>query len=304
MAFVEALIGYQAVDNARRFLRHHNVEAATRSIRNKNFLICLCILPEGIASFITMAFEVPLEADRVNDSNFFSTFVRAPLIGTILWILGGNKSEQEENADCEQRLDDDFDPSIAAKDNLSSSSMKRSSSKQRSTLKKTAPSLIGSDISDVGEVRESLDSMCLYIERSTKYKLGMPKKELSWSDENGRELVAYDKEVSRRLRVWLVHVVLRSFWVYRKSALVDTARKRSERAYVMRPAGSFLVIVADCYEIDVCCCCKGLLRRVDYLRHGPSKTTQKTFLPATLSSAASRCLDKSDRLARLCDNFG
>lgn len=46
-----------------------------------------------------MAFERPIEADRVEDLGLFSSFIRAPVVGTILWLLGGEdakKAEEEE----------------------------------------------------------------------------------------------------------------------------------------------------------------------------------------------------------------
>lgn len=169
-----------------------------------------------------MAFEVPLDADRVDDSNLFSTFVRAPLIGTILWILGGNKQEEDE---AREKLHGDLDPTTTTIQHQSSS-MKRPCSKQRSALKKAAPSLLGSDISDVGEVRESLESMCLYQETLSKYIPGLPKKELSWSDESGRELVDYGKEVSRGKHGFIYSCFVRSFRLDRMPALTDTTHQR------------------------------------------------------------------------------
>jgi hypothetical protein len=47
-----------------------------------------------------MAFERPLEADRVEDLGLFSSFLRAPVVGTILWLLGG---EDAKKADEEER---------------------------------------------------------------------------------------------------------------------------------------------------------------------------------------------------------
>ena len=127
-----------------------------------------------------MAFEVPLEADRVGDLNFFNIVLRAPVIGTIFWILGGNraKEESEEEDHLRQELE-------AASD--SEQTMKRSFSK-RSALKKTAPSLVGSEISDI---RESMDGLSLGSESKG---LGN-RKRLSWSDESGQKLCEIIDEV-------------------------------------------------------------------------------------------------------------
>jgi hypothetical protein len=146
-----------------------------------------------------MAFEIPLEADRIDDLNLFSTFVRAPVIGTLFWLLGGhNQSKDDESSN--PRLDDN-DGEALIDDNshtdIDSSTMKRSLSKaQRCTLKKAAPSLIGSEISE-SEVRESLDAMCLHQEISYKHIPGMEKKSLSWSDE----LVIYPEVVRPNTRI-------------------------------------------------------------------------------------------------------
>lgn len=184
-----------------------------------------------------MAFEVPLDADRVDDLNLFSTFIRAPVIGTLLWILGGDKGYQAENQSTVQRLDDDHN-SISDHNNIGATigngilatdcdsqynsnrlthyeliSMKRHYSKEQrgntATLKKASPSLIGSDISEC-EVRESLDAMCLYNNNSNinekscvNFVPGLKKKELSWSDEFGNNLVKYEEEVSQRSDFYL-----------------------------------------------------------------------------------------------------
>ena len=148
-----------------------------------------------------MAFEVPLESDRVDDQNLFSTIVRDPLIGTLQWILGGKSKEEENDSDEEtEEAPALVDSSPTGNPPSNNPTMKRSFTKPRGPgLKKAAPSLIGSEISDIGEVRESLDTLCLEHapESSTSDLPGSfkSKKSLSWSDESGKELI--DK-VSRR----------------------------------------------------------------------------------------------------------
>ena len=46
-----------------------------------------------------MAFERPIEADRVEDLGLFSSFIRAPIVGTILWFLGGEDAKKAEEED-------------------------------------------------------------------------------------------------------------------------------------------------------------------------------------------------------------
>ncbi|KAL3780071.1 hypothetical protein HJC23_007320 [Cyclotella cryptica] len=53
-----------------------------------------------------MAFDRPIEADRVEDLGLFASFLRAPVVGTILWLLGGEdakKAEEEERRGKQER---------------------------------------------------------------------------------------------------------------------------------------------------------------------------------------------------------
>jgi hypothetical protein len=59
-----------------------------------------------------MAFERPIEADRVEDLGLFSSFIRAPVVGTILWLLGGDeakKAEEEERRRSEENESEEPD---------------------------------------------------------------------------------------------------------------------------------------------------------------------------------------------------
>ena len=154
----------------------------------------ICVSPQVISlvSF-RMAFEIPLDADRVDDLNLFSTLVRAPVIGTLLWILGGSKSQREEDGGNDQRIDDDADNCHDVRN--SSASTGEFSRHTRTALKKAAPSLVGSEISEC-DLTESLDAVSLYGysgSTATHCIHGMSKKELSWSDDAGRDLVIYEE---------------------------------------------------------------------------------------------------------------
>ena len=166
----------------------------------------------------TMAFDQPLEADRVDDLNLFSSFVRAPIIGTIMWLLGGDAAKKQEE---EQRRQDTAAAMIvegANSDALSSISNKCTSKARlrRSSLKK-APHLIGSEVSELGELSDPLGNEAaatalpdLHLQRSTgsssssgsavSLKRQRRKKQLSWSDETGHDLAMFlgVKEVSNR----------------------------------------------------------------------------------------------------------
>jgi hypothetical protein len=144
-----------------------------------------------------MAFDQPLEADQVNDLSIFSTLVRAPVAGIIMWVLGGDKAREEDERLQErqrvshQLLDSDKERPVFK--------MKKCHS-QLSGLKSGGPSLDGSDVSDTGECALSIGSFdCLRLLNShhsfepSRAKL---KKQLSWSDGSGKNLVQYDDEVS------------------------------------------------------------------------------------------------------------
>jgi hypothetical protein len=178
----------------------------------------------------TMAFDRPLEADQVDDLNLFSMLLRAPILGTLIWILGGDASRKEEE---EARRREDIQSFSECKTHNSDASLTPSlqSSKSRprkSALKKKSSLMVGSEVSDqcdsVGNSNASaLQHEGLEITRSYSSSsscsakdssLKERKKELSWSDESGHKLVKYDNEVRisnvRRLPifklVWLVRI--------------------------------------------------------------------------------------------------
>jgi len=163
-----------------------------------------------------MAFDLPLEADRVGALNLFSTFVRAPVIGTIMWMFGGSKAIEEEQQELEQRQmnvgmteQSSCSPSrqhLNGSSLLKPNGMRRCSSNlnkrvpSKSALKKSAPSLVGSEISDVGECSEALEGMHLVDSHGMLHSFKRRKKELSWSDESGQSLVEYVGEVRNTKR--------------------------------------------------------------------------------------------------------
>ena len=151
-----------------------------------------------------MAFEIPLEADQVDDLNLFSTLVRAPVIGTLLWIFGSQSKGQNQNGDEDVRepcIDDNLCDDESDARNQSSATKGVCKTRQHGqSLKKAAPSLIGSEISEA-ELVDSLDAVSLYGYSGTyssNYTSGAPKKELSWSDDVGKNLVVYEAEVRAR----------------------------------------------------------------------------------------------------------
>lgn len=153
-----------------------------------------------------MAFDQPLEADQVDDLNLFINFVRAPIIGTLMWILGGDAKRQEEDKrskDKQTMLDSsssDGSSHSLRRSNSSTMSLKR---KRKSALKKT-PELIGSELSELGGLSDPLgDSAAMALQElrlsrsCSSGSASSKKKHLSWSDESGHDLVKVLQEEVR-----------------------------------------------------------------------------------------------------------
>ena len=53
-----------------------------------------------------MAFDTPLEADRPGEINLLNTFVRAPVVGTLMWIFGGDVARELEEQETRRKFVD------------------------------------------------------------------------------------------------------------------------------------------------------------------------------------------------------
>lgn len=151
-----------------------------------------------------MAFDQPLEADRVDDLNLFSFLVRAPVVGTLMWMLGGDEAKKREE---EEQLKKDLFAGVGSDSSSSQPAVElyRKPLHQSSQLKrfenmkmgkKSAPLLLGSDISDFGECaieEEAREAKRLDKQRAFDFKKS---RKMSWSDETGQDLVEYVEEVS------------------------------------------------------------------------------------------------------------
>jgi hypothetical protein len=97
----------------------------------------------------TMAFDRPLEADQVDDLNLFSMLLRAPILGTLIWILGGDTSRKEEE---EARRREDIQSFQRGKTHSSTRPcLFRDLLKNRprkSALKKKSSRMVGTEVSD------------------------------------------------------------------------------------------------------------------------------------------------------------
>ena len=55
-----------------------------------------------------MAFDMPLEADQPGETRFFLSFVTSPVVGTLMWILGGD-SESKDDKETSESTEDEHD---------------------------------------------------------------------------------------------------------------------------------------------------------------------------------------------------
>lgn len=130
--------------------------------------------------FSTMAFDRPIDADRIDDFNLFSAFVRAPL-----WILGGvlggNRASPSTTTDGDDELDGAL-PRIVRTHHENIPPTSEPMQKQDSG--KVTLGTVPSD--------EDCSSSCSYSGTAD-----MKRKNLSWSDESGKNLVEYNDQVSK-----------------------------------------------------------------------------------------------------------
>jgi hypothetical protein len=180
-----------------------------------------------------MAFDRPLEADQVDDLNLFSLLLRAPVLGTLMWFLGGDASRKEEEAARRRQDMLSFSECKTHSSDASLTATSRSSKARprKSALKKKCP--INSEVSEFGDLceyggisnasalqhedlditRNTSDSSSCSSSNAQHSSLKQRKKELSWSDESGHELVKYDNEV--RISNWRCLSVSKLFWLVR-----------------------------------------------------------------------------------------
>jgi hypothetical protein len=163
---------------------------------------------------LTMAFDQPIEADRVEDLGFVSSFLRAPIVGTIMWILGGDEAQKREEQEKQKAMEKELIGESSSEvdgelDSLPSLQLQQLIDRNKEAMsglalqKKKPPSMIGSDISDFGDCAlveeaeiarpDSSDSRDGPIQHATLKRT----KKMSWSDESGHRLAVYmDEEVS------------------------------------------------------------------------------------------------------------
>jgi len=142
-----------------------------------------------------MAFDQPIEADRVDDLNLFSVFLRAPVIGSLMWILSGDTAKEEEET--ERRLEE----LLETNDKPTTYPLKPSIKHGlpiRPALKRDASGSLSSDVDECRQAMHRIDLSELVQQGGIDGNVTKrTKKSLSWSDEIGHDLVSYmENEVS------------------------------------------------------------------------------------------------------------
>jgi len=178
-----------------------------------------------------MAFKMQIEADRPDDLGFLSSFVRAPVVGTIMWVFGGKEAKKideqlrlkpvdEEsggNAGDHDREDDELDHFYEAHSDLNPLEYENFIRFNRLDHKKDLlhgtqrifqsieckPNCIQTDTSEDGDADDR--SRCMspieFEEMKSFYRnrRSFPDRQsnsISWSDHSGLNLCEYLDEVS------------------------------------------------------------------------------------------------------------
>mmetsp|Transcript_871 Transcript_871/g.1327 ORF Transcript_871/g.1327 Transcript_871/m.1327 type:complete len:164 (-) Transcript_871:1051-1542(-) len=142
-----------------------------------------------------MAFDRPLEADKVDDLGLFSSFIRAPVVGVIMWALGGDEARKIEEQEQERELKEQLSGeqyNVVNDRPVPASQLKQMIEHNRNKKNgvKLLPKLINSDLSDFNDLAINDDPDDHEEETGS-----MKGKKMSWSDENGQELCDFIDEV-------------------------------------------------------------------------------------------------------------
>jgi hypothetical protein len=137
-----------------------------------------------------MAFDRPLEADRVDDLGLLSSFVRSPLVGPILWLLGNHLSSEENKENPKRSIVDKSSLEQTSKENWASNTSEdcEDNSLLLISRKLRDPSLntltdIPNDVQDVSTGNTTKNTKDIGHQRNWR--------KTSWSDESGQNLVEY-----------------------------------------------------------------------------------------------------------------
>lgn len=146
-----------------------------------------------------MAFNQPIEADRPESLGLLTAFSRAPVIGTLMWILGGDmaiKLDEEERMETEETLFSSTsgeDESILTPDRILSDVSECSGAIITIDEDIEEKKNVATTSETVSHSSNSIKTRDFSISRDQEIT-----KRMSWSDESGQSLVEYFNESSCR----------------------------------------------------------------------------------------------------------
>jgi len=142
-----------------------------------------------------MAFNQPIEADRPEDLGLLTAFYRAPVIGTLMWILGGDmakKLDEEERKESEEMISSSKTPDRISSDVSECSIDAINEDFKKKSYQTTIHETFSCSSEDQAMRNFSLSRQ--YQETSNRTLT----KRISWSDESHQSLVEYFNESSSR----------------------------------------------------------------------------------------------------------
>lgn len=160
-----------------------------------------------------MAFDRPLEADRVDDLGLLSSFVRAPILGPVMWILGkkllpDEKPDKTSN-DAHKLIDEcAVNNSTGSDDVTNAFTLKNSNEKYPDLASSTISDIVNdSSIDEMDYSNSSLHMRRKFVINNEESKVNdssshplqaikRRNRRMSWSDESGQSLVEYCDLVS------------------------------------------------------------------------------------------------------------
>lgn len=168
-----------------------------------------------------MAFDTPLEADRPGELNLLNALVRAPVVGTLMWIFGGDaaRAEEAQLQDCSATI------TTAGSRCASSSSVQNSRLEYEDTLHDwpdmdTEMNMDGNGHHNHNKLRRgqrdkagaaSATAALAHIQQTTldphinDNADDKARRQMSWSDESGQSLVEYFDE-NVKVRMWYLGI--------------------------------------------------------------------------------------------------
>jgi len=162
-----------------------------------------------------MAFDHPLDADSVDNLGLLSSFVRAPIVGSIMWMLGGLLEDKENKQNKNSRKHEPEGSSSTPPTKLQEEddeSEEHTMNREQDHLEDTATDTYTADASSIPLRRSdhnllhslsltriaSSESATANEDTTMNPSLAIRKKsrKMSWSDESGQKLAQYWDEVS------------------------------------------------------------------------------------------------------------